>query len=256
MEAREGANAHDVHWLQPRAPTECLTGVPSTIACTPRPPPSSLGLQMNLGSTPCTLAPCFRGGSFAIPATRLNPCPPCGLGQPCLPHLPTSKAFNDGHQMAAHSQTHRNFQQLTAAEVREEMAQAEKEIVAAIGKAPRHFRYPFGAYNTVAAAEVHNAGYIAVGWNLVSADHASLNGPKILNTVHSALAGANPRRDLVLAHDTVLQTQQVLKQIIAGARGQGFKLVTTAECLGEAAYKGQSCGHCTHEHGLVQNITA
>ena len=55
-----------------------------------------------------------------------------------------------GHRIEAHTHHHPDLRAMNSGQILEEMARADDEIVARIGRKPEFFAYPFGHYNDVA----------------------------------------------------------------------------------------------------------
>jgi len=64
-----------------------------------------------------------------------------------------------GHEIGAHTMTHRNLKKITLDRAREEIAASKKALEDLFGRPVRHFCYPFGAYNEKIRDLVAEAGF-------------------------------------------------------------------------------------------------
>lgn len=109
---------------------------------------------------------------------------------------------NAGHEIGAHTRTHRNLTTLSASEMQSEIA-GSKQDLENIGAGPiTNFAYPFGSYNATVRQKVIDAGFIGArtsdgGWNLKTQDKFTL------------------KRQGVEGNTTVAQVQQWIDQAVA-----------------------------------------
>ncbi|KAI9140060.1 hypothetical protein BKA69DRAFT_1082485 [Paraphysoderma sedebokerense] len=154
------------------------------------------------------------------------------------------QAYDDGHQIALHTENHRNMTALSAEDVRAELMEAERVVGTIIGKAPRYHRNPFGLTNElVQEISANEFGYTVVNWNLSSADavtedtkrrEVALNHYKILEQM------VDGQSFITLHHDTLKETAELLPDLIAYIRNvrPSLQFMTVSDCLGdrEGAY--------------------
>lgn len=83
------------------------------------------------------------------------------LGQPWAMTPSTIRGLEQaGHEIAAHSHSHRDLTTLSAAELDAEIADHRGQLQA-LGFAVPHYVYPYGAWNTQVVAKVQAAGFVA-----------------------------------------------------------------------------------------------
>ncbi|KAF4459188.1 polysaccharide deacetylase [Fusarium albosuccineum] len=125
-------------------------------------------------------------------------------------------AYDAGHQVASHTWTHpQNFGSLSTDQLKQEMQRFEQAMVNIIGKKPAYMRPP----------------YLATGGNVLPTMQSL--GYKSQQKFQQAGAGGNGH--IPLMHETYASTVQTLTPwLINWAKQNNLKLVTVAECLGDA----------------------
>jgi peptidoglycan/xylan/chitin deacetylase (PgdA/CDA1 family) len=135
-----------------------------------------------------------------------------------------------------HSYTHRDFRDLSAAEIADELLRTEAAIAPHCGQSPRpFFRPPYGGYDTAVLAAVGAAGYpYTVLWDIDTIDWRPIDndppGPTADEIVEKVLANARGG-SIVLMHLGGYETFEALPRIVDGLRAAGFDLVTLDELL-------------------------
>jgi peptidoglycan/xylan/chitin deacetylase (PgdA/CDA1 family) len=109
----------------------------------------------------------------------------------------------------------------------EEITQTNKAILALIGKAPRLFRPPYGVTNPNLAKAVKKTAMYSIGWNIRSFDTKAKDPKKLLARIVSQVKGG----DIILLHDSMAITQQILTELIVTARQNGFTFVRVDKLL-------------------------
>ena len=98
-------------------------------------------------------------------------------------------------------------------------------IKKAIGSSVRFFRPPGGDYDSDVIREAARRGYVTTLWTDDPGDYADPGANVILTrTVDRLEDGA-----ILLLHDGVPETIQILPQIIAEARRRGYQFVTLSQ---------------------------
>ncbi|TFK43956.1 hypothetical protein BDQ12DRAFT_731910 [Crucibulum laeve] len=141
------------------------------------------------------------------------------------------KAYNSGHQVAAHTWSHPDLTTLSAADVTTQLTRLETAFKKILGVKPKWMRPPYGATNAATLSTLKGLGYKAVTWNLDSGDW---NGNSLAQS--QALfnkLGSDPKI-IPLEHDALQGTaQQLGPWLITWAKSKNLKMVTLSECLGE-----------------------
>ncbi len=143
------------------------------------------------------------------------------------------RADREGHIIGNHSYSHRTaFGFSGTATVKEELTRVNDMLEKITGRRHLFFRPPFGVTNPNIARAVRQTGMKAIGWNVRSLDTVAQNGEKLLaNVLGSLKPGA-----IVLFHDTMPLTVDILPHFIESARNLGYDFVRLDELINEKAY--------------------
>jgi len=79
-------------------------------------------------------------------------------------------AYTRGHQIATHTYDHAHLNNLTEAQIRDQMTRNDRAIRNVIGASPSYMRPPYGECNTTTQQILQSMGYLIVQWNLDSSD--------------------------------------------------------------------------------------
>jgi peptidoglycan/xylan/chitin deacetylase (PgdA/CDA1 family) len=147
--------------------------------------------------------------------------------------------FDQGHQIGTHTFSHKDLATLDIQGIWDEMRLNDDAIKRIIGKRPTHLRPPFLSTSPRMLEAVGSFGYKVVSINLDTKDFEHNNKPNEValqhQTVDAAVLQSNIARDsfISLNHDFTSKIVQWTEEFVALARGKGYKLVTTAECIGD-----------------------
>ena len=134
---------------------------------------------------------------------------------------------DDGHLVGNHSHHHARLTQLTAADLRHDVATAEAAIRDATGSDPRPwFRCPFGAgaRSRRVLAALAALGYRDVGWTVDGRDWAGIGVRRLERRVLRGVAEAGDGA-VVLLHSWPTDTAVVLPLVLRALRDSGADLV-------------------------------
>jgi peptidoglycan/xylan/chitin deacetylase (PgdA/CDA1 family) len=153
-------------------------------------------------------------------------------------------AYNAGHQIANHTNSHLYLAELEDERVLDEVVSVRERIVEILGEGAgsgaMYVRPPFGDITPRIARLLDENGYVPVRWNSdrydwkVGAD----GGTAILERLgnHLGFAGKQgrgvSRAILDLNHSGSAATLSVLPEMITMIRDAGYDFVTVGECLG------------------------
>jgi peptidoglycan/xylan/chitin deacetylase (PgdA/CDA1 family) len=128
---------------------------------------------------------------------------------------------NRGHQIGIHSQNHSfNFGLLQGEKLRAELIKCTDVIEKVTGYKSYLFRPPFGVTNPSLAHEVKRQNLTTIGWNVRSFDTITKEPDKILSRVLKKVDFGS----IILLHDRMSQTCEVLPGIIENIKGTGFAI--------------------------------
>lgn len=129
-----------------------------------------------------------------------------------------------GHAVGNHTHSHPNLEGLTAAQVVAELSRADRAIEAASGVTPSFFRPPYGVVNAHVLAAANRP---AVTWRVDSEDWRTHDGERTYSRV---LALVQPG-DIVLLHDGLISTAEILPRLLCALTEAGYTMVTVPELL-------------------------
>jgi peptidoglycan/xylan/chitin deacetylase (PgdA/CDA1 family) len=151
--------------------------------------------------------------------------------------LATVEAHPDLFTLGNHSYSHRDFRDLTATAIREELRRTEAAIARYCSQDLRpFFRPPNGGVDADVLAAVGAAGYrITVTWDIDTIDWRPIKndppGPTADQIVAKVLGNAQDG-SIVLMHLGGYETLAALPRILDGLLEAGFELVTLDELIG------------------------
>eukprot|EP00158_Paraphelidium_tribonemae_P003202 Partr_v1_DN25951_c0_g3_i3_m68822 putative chitin deacetylase len=146
------------------------------------------------------------------------------------------RAFDAGHQIASHSNTHANFTALTAEDAESQMTAADAAIKTVIGMRPTYMRFPYGEHNPKTLAKMLEMQYHVIYWSVDTRDWESLNTAAVEKMMSDAVKSAVTAKGsiLPLMHDIHPTTIAAVSNIIRNIRAAGLQMVTVHECLQDA----------------------
>jgi polysaccharide deacetylase family sporulation protein PdaB len=133
-----------------------------------------------------------------------------------------------GHSIGNHTYHHVNLTKIPEEYVATEIKACGEVLRSITGQAPHLFRPPGGDYTPSVAEAAEVLGYTMVLWTDDPGDYAS-PGQKVIETrVLSRVSNGG----IVLIHDGVQQTVDVLPQILSFLKKRGYQFVTINEMMG------------------------
>lgn len=133
----------------------------------------------------------------------------------------------DGHEVANHTYHHLNLDKMTEAEAVSEIRLGNEAIQRACGKTPVMFRPPGGHHNAHILRAAEGLHMTVSLWTDDPADFANPGADVIATRILDQVGGgAN-----ILLHDGVEQTLEMLPDLVARLRRDGYKFVTTSEMV-------------------------
>lgn len=143
-------------------------------------------------------------------------------------------AYDSGHQIASHTWTHpQNFGSLSASQLTTEIQKVEQAFVNIFGKKPLYMRPPYLATGGSVLPTLKSLNYKVITDDIDAGDwnHESVQASEAKFTQ----AGAGGNGHIPLMHETYDTTvNQLVPWLINWANTNKLKLVTVAECLGDA----------------------
>ena len=148
----------------------------------------------------------------------------------------------EGHEVGNHTEDHQRLHDLPEAKVVQELSECEADVRAATGRGMTLMRPPGMRFTPAVLAVARAQGYITVDYNNVAGDYVPNGGLSDLTPEEVAAYGLDPKTivgrvekqfkpgTIILLHDNAT-TVSAVAEIVARARAQGYRFVTTAEML-------------------------
>ncbi|MDR6879001.1 polysaccharide deacetylase family protein [Bacillus sp. 3255] len=128
----------------------------------------------------------------------------------------------DGHFVANHTMTHKDFNELSDDQIRKEITDFEALYKKLTGKeVEKYFRFPYGHYNMHNLSLVSSMGYTSVFWSTAMRDwEPRANGAEdpyndIMNNLHDG--------NIILMHQGSLENMQALARICKEIKKKGYE---------------------------------
>jgi peptidoglycan-N-acetylglucosamine deacetylase len=135
--------------------------------------------------------------------------------------------FAAGHNIGNHTYHHVNLTKVTKEDVAIEIKACGEVLQGITGKTPHLFRPPGGDYNKEVAEISETEGYTMILWTDDPGDYASPGAKIIESRTLSRISNGG----IVLIHDGVQQTVDVLPQILEYLKKKGYEFVTIDEMM-------------------------
>ena len=138
------------------------------------------------------------------------------------------KALSDaGNEVMSHSDDHAHFAQLSADEIKSNIAASNEKIKNITGTEPTLFRCPYGEYNDTVISTVNSMGMSAIQWDVDSLDWKGISASDISDRVLKNVKSGS----IVLFHNAAENTPEALPGIIEGLIADGYKIEPVSQIL-------------------------
>ena len=131
----------------------------------------------------------------------------------------------EGHEVGNHTYDHVNLTVIPPELIAYELDECDAAIKKATGSSARFFRPPGGDYNGDVIRDAAQRGYITTLWTNDPGDFLRLPSDVILKRCLDHLENGA----IILLHDGIPQTMQILPQLITEARKRGYQFVTVSQ---------------------------
>ncbi len=131
----------------------------------------------------------------------------------------------EGHEVANHTYDHLRLPMLPAPAVESQLREGAEAIERVIGSAPRLYRPPGGEYDAATVEATKRLGYVMVLWTDDPGDFARPSASVIEERILSRIRNGS----IVLLHDGIPETLDMLPDLIDKLRKQGYRFVTISE---------------------------
>ncbi|CAG8545724.1 461_t:CDS:2 [Ambispora leptoticha] len=148
------------------------------------------------------------------------------------------RAYDEGHQIAAHTWSHPSLPSLSDDDIRYQITALETALRKIIGAVPRFFRLPYGdgSSDSRVLGILGDEGYShIIQWDIDSGDSTG-NTPDQSKQVY--LNNVNPPNPHVALNHDVKQTtvEDVAPYAIDLIKGDGYNMMTVGDCLGTSSW--------------------
>ena len=135
----------------------------------------------------------------------------------------------DGHDLANHSENHKNMSQLSDTECQEELMKVHTKVKELTGVEMELFRPPYGDYDDHVITNAKNCGYYTIQWSVDSLDWKDYGVDNIIKTVteHKDLRNGA----IILMHNGAKYTAQALPSVIEKLHADGYEIVPISELI-------------------------
>lgn len=134
----------------------------------------------------------------------------------------------EGHLIGNHSFTHSGlFPLYRLSRMKKDLQTCQSELERVTSQPVTLFRPPFGVTNPTIAKAVRQLGYTSIGWNIRTLDTQQPSPEKVLNRIRKGLKPGS----IILLHDRIPNSGQLVKQILDLLKEQGYSIVRLDELL-------------------------
>lgn len=137
------------------------------------------------------------------------------------------KIYQDGHEIASHSDTHPHVNNLSYEENIEEIEKSNEKIEKITGQKTKIYRAPYGEYNNTVIQAAQDKGYYTIQWNLDTLDYTGLTGDEMWNRLNEKLKSG----DIILSHNGTKHTAESLDMLIKNIKQKGFEVVRVSDLI-------------------------
>lgn len=137
----------------------------------------------------------------------------------------------EGHSVGNHTYHHVNLSKVTPEQAAVEIKACGEVVRAITGRSPHLFRPPGGDYDPQIAADAQALGYTTVLWTDDPGDFKHPGDQVIVDRTLDHLCPGG----VILLHDGISQTIEVLPELIEQIRARGYTIVTVDQLIRDSA---------------------
>ncbi len=144
------------------------------------------------------------------------------------------KICEAGHDLANHSENHKNMSQLSDEENKSELMKVHEKVKALTNVEMNLFRPPYGDYDDEVIQTAKACGYYSIQWDVDSLDWKDYGADSIVKTVteHKNLQNGS----IILMHNGAKYTAQALPTVIEKLQSMGYEIVPISELIYKEDY--------------------
>jgi peptidoglycan-N-acetylmuramic acid deacetylase len=131
------------------------------------------------------------------------------------------RLVDDGHLIANHTMSHKDFSQMPDDQIKKEITDFEKMYKDITGKeVEKYFRFPYGKYNMHTLSLISQMGYTSVFWSTAMKDwEPRKNADDPYNDIMNNLHNGN----IILMHQGSKENMQALDKILKAVKKAGYE---------------------------------
>ena len=139
-----------------------------------------------------------------------------------------------GHDLANHSENHKNMSQLNDSDCQSELMKVHNKVKELTGVEMCLFRPPYGDYDDHVIQNATSCGYYTIQWDVDSLDWKDYGVDSIIKTVceHKNLQNGS----IILMHNGAKYTAEALPKVIEGLKAKGYEIVPVSELIYTEGY--------------------
>ena len=139
-----------------------------------------------------------------------------------------------GHDLANHSENHKNMSQLNDLDCQSELMKVHNKVKELTGVEMCLFRPPYGDYDDHVIQNATFCGYYTIQWDVDSLDWKDYGVDSIIKTVceHKNLQNGS----IILMHNGAKYTAEALPKVIEGLKAKGYEIVPVSELIYTEGY--------------------
>lgn len=137
------------------------------------------------------------------------------------------RIVSSGHEIGGHSWSHRQFTNLSADEVKDQIMMTRAKIYEITGVDSCLVRPPYGAFNDSVNAVAKEINVSYINWSVDTLDWKSKNADAVYNEIMKDVSDGA----IILCHDLHKTTVDAMERVIPALIEKGYQLVTVSDLL-------------------------
>lgn len=138
-----------------------------------------------------------------------------------------------GHEVETHSYAHPHMNQLSKAQIKEDLEKNHALLKELTGKDPILFRPPFGEYSNKVIEVADELGYYTIQWSIDSLDWKDVSAGFMVRRVLDNLAPG----EIVLFHNAGKHTPEAVEILLPELAARGYEVVPVGELIYRDNYR-------------------
>lgn len=136
---------------------------------------------------------------------------------------------DEGHEVANHSWSHPLLTSLGTTSVESQLRRTHDAIVKACGKAPTHYRPPYGEARFAQRKRIQETfGYSTILWDV---DPLDWQHPRASQKVHDRILAQTKSGSIILCHDIHETTVAAMPSTLDDLKARGYQFATVSQLI-------------------------